>query len=88
MATTVDTVRPVAAGAAVYALFDRYTGNVRRTFLAVAGVVFAPMFVPVVAVGPSLGVDTLALQAGLVALHAAAAAGIVGGLLAVVDRAA
>lgn len=72
----------------VYAILDRYAANARRSFLVAAGVVFALMLVPVFVVGPSLGADTLALQAGLVALHVAAAVGIVGGLLAVVDRAA
>jgi hypothetical protein len=76
------------AATVVYALLDRLVARPRRWFLGLAALVFLGMLVPVFLVGPSLGADTLGLQAGLIVLHVAAAGGIAGGVLRSLDRTA
>lgn len=81
----VATTVVAGVGAAVaYAALSRFTDNPGGNFVAVAGVVFAVMLVPVFLATPGMGV-TPAGQALLIVYHLLVALSLVGFIVGVVD---
>lgn len=78
--TIAGTVFAGAGAAVAYAVLARYTARPTRNFLALAGVVFAAMLLPILVVAPSMGVSPVG-QAVLVLVHAVVAVPIVAALI-------